>query len=130
GDAMIGANPPYPIGGDLQFKGAATLKDLDGALRLSGTLATLAVDGSGRAGDARVDVHAALAPLGAVLLREIALDATDVDIAAWKSSLPETRVALAVRAQPIDGGLKGTVDATNALAGSLDAGRVPLRAFS
>jgi translocation and assembly module TamB len=130
GDAMIGANAPYPIGGNLQFKGAAELKEVEGALRMSGTLAELAIDGSGRAADARVEVHAALAPLGAVLLREIALDATDVDIATWKSSLPKTRVALNVHAQPVDGGLKGTLEATNALAGSLDAGRVPVRAFS
>src|SRR4030095_4280603 len=99
------------------------------APRRPGTLAELAIDGSGRAADARVEVHAALAPLGAVLLRKIALDATDVDIATWKPSLPKTRVALHVHAQPIDGGLNGTLEATNTLAGSLDAGRVPVRAF-
>jgi hypothetical protein len=55
------------------------VKDVDGACACR-TLAELAIDGSGQTADARVEVHAALAPLGAVLLRNRA-DATDVDIA-------------------------------------------------
>jgi len=130
GDATIGANPPFPVGGHLALKGNAALKGAESTLALSGTLASLAVDGSGSAGSARFTAHVALAPLAAVPLQELTLDAGGIDLAAWDKTLPTTRLDAVVRAQPAADGLVGKVDATNTLAGSIDAGKVPLRALS
>jgi hypothetical protein len=50
----------------------------------------------------------------------LAVDAQDVDLAAWSLQCRTRRMAAKVNAQPADGGLAGTIDATNALcAGSL-----------
>ena len=58
------------------------------------------------------------------------LDARGVDLAAWNSALPATALAIAVRAAPTSGAIAGTIEATNAAIGTLDAGRIPLSAFS
>jgi translocation and assembly module TamB len=130
GDAMIAANEPYAIRGDLQYKGADTFKNVDASAHVDGTLAELTIDSNGRAGDARFTSHASLTPLAPMLVREIAIDASEVDLAAWNGKLPRTRLALNVRAQPTGGGVAGIVTAENSLAGTLDAGRVPLHALS
>jgi hypothetical protein len=130
GEATIGARSPFPARAQAAFDGAEAMKGTKASLRASGTLAALAVDGTAESRQARAVVHAALSPFNPVALSELTLDATDVDLAAFDPSLPRTRIALAVRAQPADGGLAGHVDATNADPGDLDTHRVPLRALS
>ncbi len=131
GGAAIGAKPPFPIDGRLALTGDAALKDADAALALSGTLAALEVAGGGKAGGARFTAQATLAPLAVVPLVAIAVDAADLDLAAWDKTLPSTRLDVVARAEPLSGGgLAGSVAATNALAGTLDAGKLPLRALS
>jgi hypothetical protein len=129
GDATLGAITPFSLTGAFKLEGDATLRDARINLAAKGTLASLVVDVDGRAGEGRVAGHATLAPLAAVPLVTLSIDARDVDLAAWDRALPSTRIAATVNAQPVDGGLAGTVDATNALAGNLETGRTPIRAF-
>jgi translocation and assembly module TamB len=129
GDATLGAITPFPLTGAFKLEGDATLRDARINLAAKGTLAALAVDVDGRAGEGRVTGHATLAPLAGVPLVALSIDARDVDLAAWDRALPATRIAATVDARPADGGLAGTVDATNAQAGNLDTGRTPVRAF-
>jgi len=130
GGAALGARAPFTLDGTLELAGDATLRDARVNLAMNGTLSSLAIDVTGRAGEGKLTGHAALSPLATVPLVSLAVDAQDVDLAAWEPALPNTRIAAKVNAQPADGGLAGTIDATNALAGSLDAGRSPLRALS
>lgn len=130
GGAAVGAVSPFAIEGRLVLKADAAGKGAETRVSLSGTLAAVEVDGSGSAGDARFTAHAALAPLAVAPLAGFALDATGVDLAAFDSALPATRLALVVGAQSSAGGLAGRVEASNALPGSIDAGRIPLSALS
>ena len=130
GDAAIGPTSPFPVDGRLALAGDAAPGAAAATLSLSGTLAALAVDLRGTAGASRFSGRAALAPLAAVPLVDIAVDAADLDLAAWDKTLPATRLDVVVRAQPVAGGLAGHVEATNALAGTWDAGRIPLRALT
>jgi len=130
GEAAMGATAPFPIDGRFAFRGDAALHGGEANITVSGTLATLTVEAKGQAGTARFTAHASLAPLAAVPLQELALDASDADLAAWNTALPATRLAVVVRVQPVEGGLAGRIEATNALAGTLDARKLPLRTFT
>jgi len=126
GGAEIAAAKPFAIGGELTVRGQAPAGAAEATASLSGTLAALKVDGRGQAGDAHFTVRAALAPLAPVPLVEVDADAADVDLAAWNTALPSTRLALTARAEPAADGTTGRVELSNALAGAIDAGRVPL----
>ncbi len=127
GDLEIGSAAPFPVGGHLAFHGDAALMGGEAEVRLSGTLASIAIMANGRAGAARFDARGQLAPLAAVPLTELALDAGDVDLAAWDAALPATRLTVVVHAEPFEGGLAGKIEATNALPGAIGARRVPIR---
>ena len=130
GNATLGAAKPFAVDGSFKLAGDATLRDARINLAAKGTLASLAVDVDGRAGEGFVAGHATLAPLADVPLIALTIDARDVDLAAWDRALPTTRIAASVHAQPADGGLAGTIQATNALAGNFAAGRSPFRTFT
>ena len=130
GNATIGAGAPFPITGRLTAKGDGALAGVDAEFALAGTLAALALEGSGKAGAARFSARASLAPLAAAPLREAALDASGLDLAAWNAALPATGLTVTVAAQAADGAIAGTIDATNAAPGSIDGGRIPLRSLA
>ena len=109
--------------GDVQRKRRAPIS------RLPGTLEPPAIDATGRAGEARVTLHARLTPLAAVALDQLSLDAQDVDLAAWDAALPATRLDVKAEARPADGA-GGSLEAVNAIAGPIDANRLPVRSLS
>ena len=108
GDATLGTRRPFPLEGALKLASVATLHEARVDLAANGTLSSLTVDIAGQAGEGRVTGRAALAPLAAVPLVSLALDARDIDLFAWEHSLPSTRIAATINTQPIDGGLSGT----------------------
>ncbi|MEO8675345.1 MAG: translocation/assembly module TamB domain-containing protein [Casimicrobiaceae bacterium] len=130
GDATLGTGKPFALDGTFKLAGDAMLRDARINLAAKGTLASLAVDVDGRAGEGFVSGHATLAPLADVPLVALSLDARDIDLAAWDRALPTTRLAATIKAQPADGGLAGTIEATNALAGNFAAARIPFRAIT
>ena len=88
GDAALGARPPFTLDGTLELAGDATLRDARINLVMKGTLSSLAIDVTGRAGEGKLTGHAALSPLATVPLESLAVDAQDVDLAAWEPALP------------------------------------------
>ncbi len=130
GGFAVGSAPPFPVDSRLAFRGDASLHGGEADVSLSGTLASLAVVARGRAGAARFEARGDLEPFAAVSLRGLALEAGDIDLAAWDPALPATRIAVVARAQPSPGGLSGTIEATNALPGAIDARRIPVRSAS
>lgn len=127
GALVLGASPPFALDGRLAFAGDATLKGGRADAVVAGTLSAVTIDAAGDAGDARFRLSAKLAPLAAVALDELTLDAARVDLSSWNPSLPATRIDAKVIARPDAGGLAGRLDAVNADAGPLDAQRVPVR---
>jgi len=130
GDATMGAVAPFPIAGHLKAKGDAALAGTEADIGLEGSLAGLVLDATGNARTARFTGRASLAPLAAAALREVAVDASGIDLAAWNGVLPATDLKIVLHASPANGGLAGTIEAANAAIGSIDAGRVPLAAVS
>jgi hypothetical protein len=126
GDAGIAADAPFAIDVRLTLSGNAALNDARIEIAASGSLSALTVDADGSAGDGRFAARAAFAPLAAVPLVDLVIDARDVDLARWDRNRPATRIAATVRARPVDDGLGGTFDASNGLAGALDTDRIPV----
>jgi len=130
GRMTVDAKPPFAVKGTFALVGDVSLKEARADVAVSGTLDSVAVEAGGRAGDAQFVLRAKLTPLSAVALSEFSLDAHDLDLAFWDAALPATRVSAKAQGRPIDGGLAGSVEATNAIPGPLDAQRLPLRSFS
>ena len=130
GNATIGSGTPFPVAGRLRAKGDAALAGTEADVVLGGSLAALTLEGGGKLGASRFTGRASLAPLAAAPLREAAIDASGIDLSAWNAALPATELAVALRTRPADGALAGTIEATNAATGSIDAGRLPLRTLA
>ena len=130
GQATLGARAPFPLDARLELAADAALRDARVGLVATGTLTALALDADLAAGEGRATAHAQLAPLAVVPLVSIAVTARDVDLDAWDPVLPATRIAGTVEAKPANGGLAGSLDFANALAGALDADRTPVRTLS
>jgi translocation and assembly module TamB len=130
GDATLGASAPFPVTGRMALAGDGALRDAQGEVALSGTLAELLAEAKGRLRDAPFTARATLAPLAPAPLKQLAITADAVDLNAWSPDLPATRMRVSVEAAAAAGGIEGKVDAANAMPGPLDAGRLPLAAAS
>ncbi len=130
GAVEIGARAPFPIDARVRLAADAALREARVDFVATGTLTAVALDADGAAGEGHATAHATLAPFAAVPLVSLVVETRDVDLAAWNRSLPSTRIAGTIDAKPAGGGLVGSVDFANALAGPLDAGRAPVRTLS
>jgi len=130
GAATLGVRAPFPLDARLSLAAGAALRDARVDFAATGSLAAVAIDARGTAGEGRATAHAALAPFAAVPLVSLAVEARDVDLAAWNPALPSTWIAGTIDAKPAGGGLAGTLDFTNARPGPLDARRAPVRALA
>ena len=95
---------------------------------LAGTLADIAVSATGSSGGAAAELHAALAPLAPLPLKQARLRLSRFDARKFAAELPRTDIGaeLTLRAQG-GGAYAGELKLANALPGSLDASLAPLR---
>jgi translocation and assembly module TamB len=130
GEATLGAHAPFPLEARIHLAADATLRNARADFVATGTLTAVTVDATAVAGEGRATARVALAPLAVVPLLSVAVDARDVDLAAWDPVLPSTRIAGTIDAKPVSGGLAGTLDFQNSLTGTFDVDRVPIRALA
>jgi len=130
GRMALDARPPFAATGAFAFAGDVADKPARADVSVAGTLDALAIEATGRAGDAQFTLRARLTPLAAAALGELSLDARNLDAAAWDPALPATRASIKAEAHSVDGGLAGRFETTNAIDGPIDAGRLPVRSVS
>ncbi len=130
GHARMGANPPYDLDAALDFEGDGDWKGGKAQLAVAGTLERLAIDAKGSLHDAEVSLKAGVAPFATALVTSADIDARNVDLAQFVSSLPATGLSLTLTARPEGAGFAGTLRARNEKAGAIDAGRIPVTALS
>jgi translocation and assembly module TamB len=130
GNAAIDAEQPFAVKGAFAFDGNVQQKKARADITVSGTLDAVGVDAAGRAGDAAFALHARLTPLATVAIDQLAFDAHDLDLNAWDAALPNTRLDVKAEGRPAGGGIAGSVEARNAIAGPIDANRLPVRSVS
>jgi translocation and assembly module TamB len=125
-ELSVGAWIPYRVDGHVRLDAIRALPLDSAELNLGGRLArielTAALKGKGFSGRTR----AVLAPFEREPLRATTIALRDVNLAALNLLLPATRVALDADLKYAGGALSGPVSATNALAGRIDSGRIPL----
>ena len=130
GEAELAAVTPFALGAALNFTGDAAYRDTRADVSAKGNLATFALSAKGTMRNAAVTANATLTPFAATPLADAHVDAKDVDIAVFAPALPSTRLSVTLDARAMPDGFAGTLAATNANAGALDASRVPLASLN
>ncbi len=125
GGVEIGATAPFPLRGELDFAGDATWQGARATVKVAGPLERLDLDANGTLREAKVAARIVATPFAAIPLVSADIDASAVNIAQWDATWPATDLTLKLVARPDGAGFTGTVDARNAQAGPLDAGRIP-----
>ena len=98
-----------------------------GTLELAGTLERIEAKASATVAGVPALAHAVITPFLPQKLESVEGQAGPVDLARLDASLPHTALSASLKAAPTAGGaFAGTLSATNAAAGALDAGRVPV----
>jgi translocation and assembly module TamB len=130
GGAEVGAAAPFPLRGELEFAGDADWKGALATVKVAGPLERLDLDARGTLRDAKVAARIVATPFAAVPLVSADIDASAVNIAQWDAAWPATDLTLKLVARPDGDGFTGTVEARNAQAGPLDAGRIPAESLA
>jgi len=126
GELSVGAWAPFQLEGRAQV-GALNAVPLDAAeARISGRLARINLQLLPKARWLKGDVAVVVAPFDASPLQGLSAALKEVDLAGLNPLLPATRVSFDARLFADGAQLAGPVSLSNALAGPLDAGRIPL----
>jgi translocation and assembly module TamB len=130
GAAELAAVAPFALSAALNFEGDAAFRDTRADVSAKGTLADFAMNAKGTTRDAAVTADATLTPFAATPLVRARIAMKDFNVARFEPAYPATKLSVTLDANPVKDGFAGTLAATNADAGALDAGRVPLAAMN
>jgi hypothetical protein len=98
-----------------------------GTLELEGTLERIDARAKATVAGVPAEGHALVTPYSAQKIQALEARAGPADLARFDPSLPHTALTASIKAEPTTGGaLAGTLSATNAAAGPIDAARVPV----
>ncbi|HXZ85423.1 MAG TPA: hypothetical protein VEI82_08035, partial [Myxococcota bacterium] len=122
GRAALGAAPPFAASGALELAGAHAGVPFAAELGISGDLRELGLQFDARAQGARADGRAALRPLEGLPPQSLALRVRELDLHAFDSALPNTRLALSASLERRGDALAGPLEAESTLAGRVPAG--------
>ena len=131
-NASIGANRPFKLDGAgslTQSQASAGAAAAQIKLKVGGDLNLAVLDATAQAGRAVGDGHFAIAPYAPIALRELRLNAKNVDPGFFNPSLPTADLSMAIAASVAENrDVTGSVNIVNdGPAGALDQQRLPLR---
>jgi translocation and assembly module TamB len=96
-------------------------------IELSGSLERIDAKAGGTVAGIPVEAHALVTPFSPQKLQALEARAGPADLERFNPGLPHTALSASVKAEPTAGGaLAGTLSASNAAAGPIDAGRLPV----
>jgi translocation and assembly module TamB len=130
GETTLQADAPFAVGGAIGLTGDGPLEGAKLDAKLSGTLSALRIDATGAFRDATLNARVALTPFAGGIFENAALSLANLDLAAFESTLPRTRLALELDVRPQSDGFEGGFRATNDEVGTLADQRLPLTAAS
>ncbi|HSH06877.1 MAG TPA: translocation/assembly module TamB domain-containing protein [Burkholderiales bacterium] len=128
GELSLGAWAPFPLEGRVGLRALQRLPVDSVDATVSGRLARISLQLAPKADWLAGHVAAVVAPFEDAPLRGLSAALKEVNLAGLNPLLPSTRVALDARLFANGAQLAGPVSLTNALAGPLDTGRIPLSA--
>lgn len=126
GSASIGAARPFATQGAVSLSLAKPHPEGRIEATLAGDLEALRVQANSRVADIAAEARATLAPFARVPFIEGRLEAYDVDLKRIDPEWPATRLEVTIDAVPSPGGFTGRAQFANAIAGPIDANRLPL----
>ncbi|WP_332879330.1 translocation/assembly module TamB domain-containing protein [Massilia sp. S19_KUP03_FR1] len=131
-NASIGVNQPFKLDGAgslTQSQATAGASAAQIKLKVGGDLNLALLDATAQAGRAVGDGHFAIAPYAPIALRELRLNAKNVDPGFFNPALPTADLSMAIAAKVEDNrNVTGSVNIVNdGPAGALDQQRLPLR---
>lgn len=131
-NASIGVNQPFKLDGAAsltQSQATAGTAAAQIKLKVGGDLNLAVLDATAQAGRAVGDGHFAIAPYAPIALRELRLNAKNVDPGFFNPSLPTADLSMAIAAKVEENrNVTGSVNIVNdGPAGALDQQRLPLR---
>jgi translocation and assembly module TamB len=129
GELRLVAQAPYGLTGRAQFKGAlredwpvSLQLKLGGTLQLIDTAALVELRGT------PLDGTAHIAPFASDWLRQLTAHGAALDLKRFFDEAPSTALEVTFKGRGVDvGGIEGELSARNALAGTIDRDRLPLR---
>ncbi len=126
GTASLRTRPPFAITGSLSLALSKPLPEGRVQATLSGDLEALQVQLDSGVGGLPANARAKFTPFARAWLVEGRLEARDLDLSRADPAWPVTRLELTIDVLPAPGGLAGRAKLVNAIAGPLDAKRLPL----
>jgi translocation and assembly module TamB len=130
GRLQIATQRPYPIDGQLQAVRGTTAMALQAKATVAGTLQALQLNLTGSGRGASLQATATVRPYDAQALTGFTAKARELDLSAWFTEAPRTRLTLDARAETEQGQLNGRLNLSNAVPGTLDSGKLPMAAAS
>ncbi len=131
GSLRVGAAAPFPTGGAVEFVAAEGWKGLVAQASIGGRLDALDLALDAAAGEAAARGYARVTPFADALVPNATIDLRQLDLAVFATGLPRTAIGGSLTASvAADGSMAGALTATNASAGPIDRGRLPLTALA
>jgi len=125
----LAAQQPFELDGKLQWTAATpTAWPVRAEATLAGTLQRIQATGHADVRDQRISLRALLAPFESVALTQASAQVDALDLAGWFPAMPTTKIDVRILTSDAASGapVQGSLEAVNALPGSLDAQRLPL----
>ena len=128
-DISIGAGLPASVAAEGSFDVEHERFPLSATVALGGTLERLELRLGVRQGETAAEAQATLAPFRPQHIVALEARAAPLDLARLQEDLPHAALTLHVSASGNERGLQGKLEVTNAAAGPIDKGRLPLAAL-
>jgi translocation and assembly module TamB len=126
GSASVGTTRPFPTRASLTLDLVKPNPEGRVEAQLDGDLSVLSLVAKSTLAGVAADAQAKVAPFANQPFLEGRLDAKEVDLARLDADWPVTRLNIVVNAEPSPGGFSGSAQVANAMAGPIDANRIPI----
>lgn len=128
GAVQINANSPFETSGRIQATRGTSALAMQAGAGISGTLEEVKIDLKGSGRGTSIQSLIVVRPYERQPLKQLDAQAIDLDLSAWNSEWPLTRITAAAAAQTTGQILAGSLQLKNAASGPLDSRRIPLTA--
>jgi len=127
GTVRLDATAPFTTTGKFRLNGNALGEPVALGISIGGSLDALQLQAAAAARGTSAKAAALLHPFAGSIIETLTLDATGVDLAAWKKTLPQTKMDLALETgMPRADFFKGTIRVRNSTAGPVSTQRLPV----
>ena len=122
----IAGEAPFDLDAVAAFEGVVRRETIHATATAKGTLQLIELNAEAAVARARASASTTVQPFAARPLGQIAIDASDIDLARFASSMPSTRIAAHAKLESRGATLEGPVRLANADPGPWDGHKLPL----